>query len=173
LKTLEINPYYRQVHLNLGVIYYQQGDWDAAEIEFLKELQVNRGFEAAYAYNNLGNVKLRQGKIEEALANYRQALKIYPNYKDGKYNLGRTYEDLAMLKVSQDSLFLAKQYFEKALEMEVKKPIVHYNYGLVLGELGYEAEALKQMEKALELDRNFEPALKVLKKIKKKGMEEK
>ena len=162
LKALAADPNYPQVHLNIGVIYYDRGDYARAEQEFFKEIEINHGFESAYAFNNLGNIRVRQGKYEEALHFYRTALRIYPDYPDGKINLARTYSDLGMFKIQQDSLEAAKNYLQLAVETMNDEPMYRYNYGLVLGELEDEQSALEQMRTALELNPNFSPAQKVI-----------
>jgi tetratricopeptide (TPR) repeat protein len=162
LKAIAADPYYPQVHLNLGVIYYENRQDEAAEKEFLKEIEINHGFESAYAFNDLGNVRVRQGRLKDAISFYQEALRIYPNYPDARINITRTYSDLGLLKVSQDSLEIALEYLGKAVELNPQEPMYRYNYGLVLGALGEEEEAINQMRRVLELDPNFKPALQVM-----------
>jgi len=169
LKALEYNQRYLQVHLNLGVIYYDMGDYSAAEKEFWKEIQINKGFEAAYAFNNIGNIRYHEGKLYEALTLYKEAMRIYPNYKDGRYNLAKTYNDLGTLKVAQDSLDLSKDYFAKVIEYSPNEPTHYYNYAMVLGELGLETEAVAQLQEALKINPEFEPALKALEVLKQRN----
>lgn len=161
-KALEADPQYLQVNLNLGVIYYDRGDYTQAQEYFLKELEVNHGFEAAYALNNLGNIRVKQGMIEESIHFYEKALQIYPNYKDGKINLARSCHDVGALKISQDSLQIALGYMQRAAELQPQNVMFIYNYGLAMGEAGREQEALEQMRKALEINPDFSPAKEVL-----------
>ncbi|NQS99084.1 MAG: tetratricopeptide repeat protein [candidate division Zixibacteria bacterium] len=210
LTALAADPHYPQVHLNLGVIYYDRGDYHTAEQEFYKEIEINHGFESAYAFNNIGNIRVRQNKLEEALHFYQIALDIYPNYPDGIVNIARTHRDLGILKMNQDSLTAAqshlenalifceknsllcpgdpeimnnlarangdlgllkirqdslrtaKEYLAEAVKLNSGDPMYRYNYGLVLGELGNEEEAIMQMREALKLNPNFKPALEVI-----------
>ena len=41
----------------------------------------------AEAYSNLGNVLKEKGQLKEALANYRHAVKLKPDFIDGYINL--------------------------------------------------------------------------------------
>ena len=162
LKALQADPGYKQVNLNLGVIYYDNEEFEKAERHFLREIQLNQGFEAAFAYNNIGNIRVRQGLLEDALYFYRKSLQIYPKYEDGRVNLGRTCHDLGIIKISQDSLQTALKYFAEAVEYTPDEPMFRYNYGLVLGETGREAEAVGQMEIALRINPGFQPAQDVI-----------
>lgn len=162
LKALQADPAYKQVNLNLGVIYYDNEEYAKAEGHFLREIQLNPGFEAAFAYNNIGNIRVQQGLHEDALYFYEKSLQIYPKYEDGRINLGRTCHDLGIIKINQDSLKAALDYFSRAVEYTPDEPMFRYNYGLVLGESGREAEAVEQMEIALRIEPRFQPAQDVI-----------
>ena len=47
----------------------------------------------ARAHNNLGNVLQEQGKGEEAVACYRQALHLRPDYAEAHYNLANVLQE--------------------------------------------------------------------------------
>jgi 4-amino-4-deoxy-L-arabinose transferase-like glycosyltransferase/Tfp pilus assembly protein PilF len=168
LSALKADAYYRQVHLNLGVIYYNQGLYDKAEQEFLKEITINRGFEQAYAFNNMGNIRYRLNDLEGALRYYQLAVKIYPNYPEGCINLSRTYNDFAIIKIAQDSLEAAMGFYKKAVDIKEDEPIYRYNYALLLGELGQEKEAIEQLREVLKRTPDFQPAIKALEAAQKR-----
>jgi Flp pilus assembly protein TadD len=46
------------------------------------------------AHLNLGNTLFRQGRLEEAVAEYREALRIDPDYAGAHYNLGQALSRL-------------------------------------------------------------------------------
>ena len=155
-------PAYPQGHLNLGVVLYKKGLYDQAEEEFLKEIQVNRGREVTSAYNNLGNVRLMQGRPDDAVYFYRKALERRPGFTECRMNLVEVLSELGLRKIAEDSLDKAQEYYESALELSGDSPTLKYNYGLVLGEMGDEEGALKQMREVLRIAPDFSPALKVL-----------
>ena len=43
------------------------------------------------SHNNLGNVLFNQGMYQEAIDQYKGALRINPNYAEAHYNLGNAY----------------------------------------------------------------------------------
>ena len=162
LIALEANPRYPQVNLNLGVLYYDAGDYDKADELFRREIEINTGLEQSYAYNNLGNIRVRQGLVEESIPYYKAALQLYPNYQDGKINLAQSFHDAAVLKVSQDSLEQARDLFKSAVDLFPDNDMYRYNYGLILGELGREEEAVEEMRAIIRLNPDFQPAQRIL-----------
>ena len=57
---------------------------------YQKAIAANPKF--ALPYNNLGVVRERQGRRDEALTLYRKALQVDPNYRDARLNLNRFSE---------------------------------------------------------------------------------
>jgi tetratricopeptide (TPR) repeat protein len=47
----------------------------------------------AIAHNNLGNVQIQQGKLDEAITSYRRALELQPDYAAAYNNLGLALRD--------------------------------------------------------------------------------
>ena len=50
------------------------------------------------AHSNLGSVLKEQGKIEQAIAHYQQAISIDPMFADAYSNMGNAYNDLNRLE---------------------------------------------------------------------------
>lgn len=46
----------------------------------------------AFAHNGLGICHQAQGKLEEAIGEFRETLRISPNYAEAHYNLGEVFE---------------------------------------------------------------------------------
>jgi Flp pilus assembly protein TadD len=47
----------------------------------------------AEAHSNLGNTLKELGRLDEALASYRQAIALKPDYAEAHYNLGNTLKN--------------------------------------------------------------------------------
>ena len=83
-----------RLHTNVGNILKQMagadGNLDGAIAEYRRAL----GYDPDYywAHNSLGLIWDAQGKIEEALAEFRSATKIYPEMEDMKNNLVRVLQ---------------------------------------------------------------------------------
>jgi tetratricopeptide (TPR) repeat protein len=75
------------VMLNLGSAYYKAGDYEAAAKQFGNAAFRGGPETKASAYYNLGNTAYQQGKLNDAVSFYEQALKYAPNDSDTKFNL--------------------------------------------------------------------------------------
>lgn len=77
-------------HNNLGLTYYNKGEYNKAVIEFSKAIKANPGL--VEAYNNLGVVYTRQGKLNRAMNTWEKALKINPVSIEVKWNMDKIRE---------------------------------------------------------------------------------
>jgi Tfp pilus assembly protein PilF len=103
------------------------------------------------AHNNLGFVLSDRGRIDEAITNYRQALKLDPNNAEAHVNLGC---DLA----TQGRLDEAMAHYHQALRLGLNSADVHNNMGNVFCRVGRFSEAIAQYEKALRLRPDYPDA---------------
>ena len=86
------------------------------------------------------------GKLDQALAGYREAIKLKPNYAMAYNNLGNVLSDLRR----PDDAVAA---YQKAIELRPDKADVHSNLGDALDELKRPAEAEAAYRKAIESGR--------------------
>jgi tetratricopeptide (TPR) repeat protein len=88
-------------------------------------------------YLNLRGVALGElGRLDEAVAAFRRALKRRPAHAECHYNLGK-----ALLK--RDDLAGARESFRRAATLDPPQPSAAYMHGLVLQREGRAAEALR------------------------------
>lgn len=78
-----------------GVALYRSGDLEGA----LKQFEEMKTAPAQY---NRGNVLVRQGRLNEALQAYEEALRLKPGYKDAQYNHGLVSEVLNRVTAPSD-----------------------------------------------------------------------
>ena len=82
---------------NLGLALYTHGEeLYEAEGAYLQAIKLDPFNECAYS--NLGALQKSRGRIEEALANYQNALHLNPNNLRSNYNLANVYKDLGQLE---------------------------------------------------------------------------
>ena len=105
----------------------------------------------ADAHNNLGNVLLSQGKLDEAAARYEHALALRPDYAEAHNNLG-------IILWQQGKLDEAAARYEQALALRPDYADAHYNLGNVLLEQGKLDEAAARFEQALALRPDYAEA---------------
>jgi tetratricopeptide (TPR) repeat protein len=97
------------------------------------------------AHYNLGIVRIKQGQTEEAIAQYRESLRINPAYVEAHNNLGN-------LLFQQGQNEEAIDHFNEALQIKRVYPEAHYNLGNVLLRQGRVEEAVAQYRESLRID---------------------
>ena len=97
------------------------------------------------AHNNLGRALFAAGQVDEAIAEYGEALSISPGYADAHYNLGT-----ALARKGQDAE--AIEQFDQALRLAPTFAGAHNNLGGVLAGRGQIDAAIEHYDLAMRLD---------------------
>ena len=104
------------------------------------------------AHNNLGLALANKGLFDQAVAQYRESLKLKPDYPEAHNNLGIT--------LAQEGLFdEATGQFQQALKLKPGLAEALNNLGLALARQGRLDEAIDQFQEALKLNPGFARAL--------------
>jgi tetratricopeptide (TPR) repeat protein len=134
----------------LGTIYDMQKRGDLSEKHYRAALDINPDF--APAANNLAYLLVMQNKnIDEALALARNAKEKLPNDPSVMDTLGLIYYKKGLF----DS---AIGEFMDSLEQVPDNAVVRYHLGLAYYKKGDKNPAKAELEKALNLDEEFEGA---------------
>ena len=104
-KALELDPKCASAHYNLAVASVQEGKLAEAESHYRQALL---GKPSAETHNGLGYVLARQGRADEAVAEFRKAIEA-----DAKFT--PAYNNLARALAQQGKLDEAQKYYERAL----------------------------------------------------------
>ena len=139
-KALEIDPACPSAHLNLAVVAIQTGNFADAEKHYRQALP---GRPTAETHNGLGYVLARQGRTDEAFAEYRTAIGIDPSYTPA-------YNNLADGLARQERNAEAEDLYRKSLELKPSAS-VYAALGDVQRRLGKNAEAEEQYARAKAL----------------------
>jgi tetratricopeptide (TPR) repeat protein len=91
-RVLELDPQHAAAHINLGTLYYNRQDYNAAEDHYRRALAIDPRY--ALAHFDLGNVLDETGRVPEAIQTYLTALQLAPTYADAHYNLSLAYEKI-------------------------------------------------------------------------------
>jgi tetratricopeptide (TPR) repeat protein len=137
-------------------------------------------------YTDLGDVELKNGNDDKAMAHYRKALEIEPDNVHSLFTLGAVlsrqgrideaidfYEktlkinpDHVMARVSlgkrlteQGKIEEAMDHFHHALEVNPEHVLGNHSLGYALSLLGRTDEAIAYYQKTLEIDPEYEPSL--------------
>jgi tetratricopeptide (TPR) repeat protein len=89
---VEKAPQWLEPRLNLGTLYYEEGDWQGAAEEFRHAVEIAPG--NPLAHFNLGSVLDDLGQLESAAHYFDEALTLAPGFADAHYNLARVCEKL-------------------------------------------------------------------------------
>jgi FkbM family methyltransferase len=98
--------------------------------------------EEAILYNRHAIDLAMQGKLEEAIAHFEQALRLNPDYAEGHNNLGNVFYFQRRYEAAATS-------YEQALRLEPNFPVAHNNLGTALSCLGRYEEAAAHCRTAL------------------------
>jgi tetratricopeptide (TPR) repeat protein len=132
-----------------GLSRIQVGYWKNSETLFRHALEVTRN--NWLAHYNLGVTLEQQGRLDDAIAHYEQAVRIRRDYADAWNNLGGV---LARLGRVQEAI----PRYQQALRIRPDLAEAHYNLGLALKQVGRVQEAISQYEQALKIKPDYADA---------------
>ena len=148
LKALEMNPDDPYLHYVLALTYDRKEVLDKAEHHLKEAIALKPDYSDAYNY--LGVIYFRQGKVNQAIEAYNKALEnlLYTKPQDAHYHLGIAYMSLKEYQK-------AKAHLEEAIQL-VPDFVAAYNIlGQVYEGLGQYSKAKYSYEKALEVNPEY------------------
>lgn len=98
-------------------------------------------------HNNLGFTLVRQGKIQEAINHYTEALRIDPYFAIAHYNLG-------IALTMQGNIQEAIGHYTRALQINPNYAAAHNKLGILLANQGKYQEAINHFAEALRVKPN-------------------
>ncbi len=166
---LESNPEAYQVKLNIADCYREMGDYPKATELYNKVLELAASDKvlgkqvAGKAEAGIGDIYLKQNKLEEAQEYFRKSIESSPDDEVLAYNVGEIY-------FSNQNLAEARKYFELAAKIKPDWPDPYLKLGYVSLNESNTPEAIKMFEKFLSLEPEGERAAlvqNILKTVKK------
>jgi choline-sulfatase len=91
-RAIAIQPNFAFARRELGMLHFEQKDYVEAATHLSKAAEL--GMDDALLLNNLGICYSRTGRLQQAIASYRKALKANSNLAQAHLNLGFAYERL-------------------------------------------------------------------------------
>jgi tetratricopeptide (TPR) repeat protein len=107
--------------------------------------------QSAEWHSDLGAVLARQGKAQEAINHFEQALRLKPDYAEAHNNLGTALFQAGQVQEAID-------HYEQALRLAPDFVDAHLNLGLALMGQGKAQEAIDHYEQALRLKPDYAEA---------------
>jgi len=131
-KALELNPRYTEVSLNLAVTYNDLGEFEKAQEVFSLAAQIAHpdpdsidpfiAGKLANEHYRVGNIYLEFNMYEQAVEEYRKAIRLYPKLADVHTKLGIALRN--------------KGEADEAIVHFVKAKLINPNYGPAWVQLG-------------------------------------
>jgi protein O-mannosyl-transferase len=97
---------------------------------------------------NLGLALKNQGQLDQAIAHYRRAVNIWPDYVEAHYNLGGAY-------IEKGNIDEALAEYRRAIEIRPDDADSHNNYGSALRRLNQFDQAENEYRRALSLQPQY------------------
>ena len=116
--TLKYAPNSSRVHYNLGVVYEEQDDVEAALKEFLETLRLDPN--NAYVRLDIAAIYANAGDARRAATYYIEAIKLNPNDPE----IVEAYMNLGMMYQRSGNTVQALQLWRKALELRPDLPMI-------------------------------------------------
>ena len=138
----------------IGSVYLNQGKNSEAQKYFERALKMRASYPdtLANAWNNLGLIAGREGRVDEAVAYFLEALRLSPDHRIALNNLGGAYRQGKKWE-------LAKKTYERALALNPEDPDSNYGLGMVYAQLDDTARAFQLLKRALEAKPDYPEAL--------------
>jgi tetratricopeptide (TPR) repeat protein/thiol-disulfide isomerase/thioredoxin len=144
-RALRDNPSSAEALYGMGSVYLNQQKTAEARETFERATKLHASYPdtLANAWNNLGLLSAREGRTEEAIAHFEQALRLSPDHLVALENLGSAYRQLKQWDE-------ARQVFERALAVSPNDPEANYGLGMVFAQTGDTVSALEHLQRALQ-----------------------
>jgi Tfp pilus assembly protein PilF/peroxiredoxin len=153
-QALREDPSGAEALYGVASVYLNQNKNAAARDAFERtiRLQANYPDTLPDAWNNLGVIATREGKIENSVQQFQQALQLNPHHLAALDNLGNAYR---ALKEWDD----ARKTFERALEFAPNDPEANYGLGMVFAQGNDTGKAYEYLQRALKSRPDYPEAL--------------
>jgi len=144
-QALEDDPSSAEALYGIGSVYLNQNKNAEARDLFERcvKLQPTYPDTLPDAWNNMGVLATREGRIPEAIENFQRALQLNPRHLLALDNLGSAYR----LQKRWDD---ARQVLERALESAPDDPEANYSLGMVYAQTNDTEKAYEYLQRALK-----------------------
>jgi tetratricopeptide (TPR) repeat protein len=146
-KSIGIFPYSAETYYNLGVAYQKLFDIGNTVKAYRKVLLYGDAEEPYYR------------QAEDSLTNAAAVIRKNHGIDLDAYLVSQNEFDQAFAWMENGEFEQALSGFRQAVAVNENNVSTHGNMGLCLAILGYKAEALAELDRALEIDPDYEPAI--------------
>jgi tetratricopeptide (TPR) repeat protein len=152
--ALRDDPSSAEAEYGLGSVYLKQEKNAEARASFEQTLKLTANYPdtAPNAWNNLGLLATREGRTNDAIGYFQQALQVSPDYWTALENLGNAYRQ-------QRRWDDARATLERAVAARPKEPEANYSLAMVYAQTDDTTRAYQYLQTALNLRPDYPEAL--------------
>jgi Flp pilus assembly protein TadD len=152
--ALRDDPDSAEACYGLGSVYLKQEKISEARESFERAVKLTAGYPDTVpnVWNNLGLLSTREGRMDQAIAHFQEALRVSPDYWIALENLGNAYR----LQKRWDD---ARITLQRALAARPRDSEANYNLAMVFAQTDDPARAFDYLQKALQLRPTYPEAL--------------
>lgn len=144
-QALRDDPSSAEALYGLGSVYFRQEKNAAARQSFERAVAMHASYPDTMpdAWNNLGVLATREGRVADSVQCFQAALRLNPNHSLALDNLGNAYRQ-------QKRWSEARQVLEHALEVNPQDAEANYSLGMVFAQTDNTDRAYEYLQKALQ-----------------------
>ncbi len=152
--ALHDDPSSAEAMYGLGSVYLKQHKQSEARETFERATKLHASYPDTLpnAWNNLGLIATQEGRTEQAVEYFQEALRLSPDHLIALDNLGNAYRQLKRWEE-------ARQVLERALAAHPQDPEANYSLGMVYAQTNDNARAYEYLQNALRLRPGYPEAL--------------
>lgn len=155
-KAVELNPEIASFHFKLGFSYELKKDYEKAREEYLKSAELDRG--SPYSHQAMGRIYYFTGEIDRAIAEYKIATDLYPDYF-------LFWAEKGIIEMESGFYDDAIYSFEKSLKLNYNQYDIHRRLGAIyLKEKKDTINALLHFEESFRINPS-QPDVEILLRI--------
>jgi tetratricopeptide (TPR) repeat protein len=143
LEAATLNPADASAHYNLGFIYQQRGELDAAAASFRRAIEIDP--QDADSHYQLGRIAREQGRLSEAIAHFETVVRLAPTHSQHEI-----WREIALVYFAAGQYQDALEMLNRFLAERPSDAQARYWRGLTLANLGRADEATQEMQSCIE-----------------------
>jgi tetratricopeptide (TPR) repeat protein len=151
-KAISLNPQYSDAFVNRAIARTNLHDVSGAISDYCASLRIDSGED--YVYYNLGNLYATVGNFKEAVKQYSKAIDLNLKYYEA-------FNNRANLKIKFKDFDGAIEDCNRVMELKPDYPRAYYNQAKAFWGKGMQAEALRTINYALQLDSTYQAAIEL------------